>query len=55
MSGKQDLTRYLVGSGVPQLTCLMENFMKKLVNDDQINARRDIQSNSLEFSGDFIE
>jgi hypothetical protein len=55
MPDKSGLVRYLVAIGVPRLTGLMENFMKKRVNGHRINARKNHESDSFEFGEELTE
>jgi hypothetical protein len=52
---KSGLVRYLVTSCVPQLTGLMEKFMKKRVNGHRISAEKDHESDSFEFGENVTE
>jgi hypothetical protein len=42
MPDKSSLARCLSASGLPLLTDLMKNFMKKRVNGDRINTWKDL-------------
>jgi hypothetical protein len=55
MLDKSGLARCLFASGAPRNTRLMENFMTDLVNGRRINARKDLESDYVQFGEDVTE